>query len=137
MIYFRNWDKLHKCLLFNFWIIKLTKTPILPNCQVPNGFFFGITVKALQIEIFWKAEKSWTSNFLNNSLIVLFNEPRWWLLQWLSRLTYTKTIIFYFNTRKLHNGNFSFCRQLKVLDFEFPRSLRSVVSMDSSSYDRS
>ena len=25
-------------------MIKLTKTPILPNCQVPNGFFFGITV---------------------------------------------------------------------------------------------
>ena len=26
-----------------FWMIKLTKTPILPNCQVPNGFF-GITI---------------------------------------------------------------------------------------------
>ena len=29
-----------KCLLFNFWVIKLIKTPILPNCQVPNGFFW-------------------------------------------------------------------------------------------------
>ena len=28
-----------KCLLFNFWMIRLTKTPILPNCQVPNVFF--------------------------------------------------------------------------------------------------
>ena len=28
-----------KCLLFNFWMIKLIKTPILSNCQVPNGFF--------------------------------------------------------------------------------------------------
>ena len=36
----KNWEK---CLLFNlanFWIIKLTKTSILPNCQVPNSFFF-------------------------------------------------------------------------------------------------
>ena len=23
----------------NFWMVKLTKTPILPNFQVPNGFF--------------------------------------------------------------------------------------------------
>ena len=23
----------------NSWMIKLTKTPILPNCQVPNGYF--------------------------------------------------------------------------------------------------
>ena len=38
-----------KCLLFNFWTIKLTITPILLNCQVPNGFF-GITVNfSLQI----------------------------------------------------------------------------------------
>ena len=29
-----------KCLLFNFWMIKLTKTPILPNCQVSNDFFW-------------------------------------------------------------------------------------------------
>ena len=32
-----------KCLLFklaNFWMIKLTKTPILPNSQVPNSFFW-------------------------------------------------------------------------------------------------
>ena len=30
-----------KCLLFNlanFWMIKLSKTSILPNCQVPNSF---------------------------------------------------------------------------------------------------
>ena len=32
-----------KRLLFNFWMIRLIKTPILPNCQVPNGFF-GIIV---------------------------------------------------------------------------------------------
>jgi hypothetical protein len=35
----KNWDK---CLLFNlanFWMIKLTKTSILPNCQVPNSCF--------------------------------------------------------------------------------------------------
>ena len=40
----KNQGKLRqtKCLLFNFWVMKLTKTPILPNCQVPNGFF-GIT----------------------------------------------------------------------------------------------
>ena len=38
----KNWEK---CLFFNlskFWMIKLTKTPILPNCQVQNSFF-GIT----------------------------------------------------------------------------------------------
>ena len=29
----------NKCLLFHFWMIRLIKTPILPNCQVPNGFF--------------------------------------------------------------------------------------------------
>ena len=28
-----------KCLLFNFWMMKLTNTPILPN-----SFFFGISV---------------------------------------------------------------------------------------------
>ena len=28
-----------KCLLFNFWMMKLTKTSILPNCPVPNVFF--------------------------------------------------------------------------------------------------
>ena len=32
-----------KRLFFNFWMIKLTKAPILPNGQVLNGFF-GITV---------------------------------------------------------------------------------------------
>jgi hypothetical protein len=34
----KNWEK---CLLFslaNFWMIKLTKTSILPNCQLPNSF---------------------------------------------------------------------------------------------------
>ena len=34
-----NCDKL-SCLLFNFWMIKWTKTPILRNYQVPNGFFW-------------------------------------------------------------------------------------------------
>ena len=36
-------EKLRKRLLFNlvnFWMIKLTKTSILPNCQVPNSFFW-------------------------------------------------------------------------------------------------
>ena len=36
----KNWEK---CKLFNvanFWMIKLTKTSILPNCQVPNSFFW-------------------------------------------------------------------------------------------------
>ena len=27
-----------KCLLFNFWVIKLTKISILPNCLEPNYF---------------------------------------------------------------------------------------------------
>ena len=35
-----NWDKLSLYLLFNFWIMKLTETPILLNCQAPNGFFW-------------------------------------------------------------------------------------------------
>ena len=29
-----------KCFIFIFWVIKLTKTPILPNYQVPNGFLW-------------------------------------------------------------------------------------------------
>ena len=36
----KNWEK---CLLFNlanFWMMKLTKTSILPNCQLPNSFFW-------------------------------------------------------------------------------------------------
>ena len=33
-----------KGLLFNFIILKLTKTPIFSNCKVPNCFFFCITV---------------------------------------------------------------------------------------------
>ena len=28
-----------KCLLFDFWMIKLTKIPILPNFQVPKWLF--------------------------------------------------------------------------------------------------
>ena len=28
-----------KCFLFNFWVIKLTKTTILPNCQVGKWLF--------------------------------------------------------------------------------------------------
>ena len=28
------------CLLFNFRMTRLTKTPILPNCQVQNSFFW-------------------------------------------------------------------------------------------------
>ena len=31
-----------KCLLFNFSMLKLTKAPIWPNCQEPNGFFWCI-----------------------------------------------------------------------------------------------
>ena len=37
----KNWEK---CLLFNlanFWMIKLTKTSMLPNCQVPNSFLYN------------------------------------------------------------------------------------------------
>ena len=36
----KNWEK---CLFFNlanFWRIELTKTSILPNCQVPNSLFW-------------------------------------------------------------------------------------------------
>ena len=29
-----------KCLLFHFWMIRLIKIPILPNCQMPNGFLW-------------------------------------------------------------------------------------------------
>ena len=32
-----------------FWMIELTKTPILPNCQVPNGFFWFNSKFSLQI----------------------------------------------------------------------------------------
>ena len=38
-----------KCLFFIFWMIRLTKTPLLPNCQVPNGFFGIIVNFSLQI----------------------------------------------------------------------------------------
>ena len=31
-----------KCFFFHFWMIRLTKTPILPNCQVQNSFFWYI-----------------------------------------------------------------------------------------------
>ena len=41
-----------KCLLFNSWGTKLTKTPILPNCQVPHGFFFGVQVNFCQKLLF-------------------------------------------------------------------------------------
>ena len=36
-------------------MIELTKTPILPNCQVPNDFF-GITVNALLAIKLWKVD---------------------------------------------------------------------------------
>ena len=35
----KNWGKYLLFNLANFWLIKLNKTSILPNCQVPNGFF--------------------------------------------------------------------------------------------------
>ena len=34
------WEK-RKTKKFHDWMIKLTKRPILPNCQVPNSFFFN------------------------------------------------------------------------------------------------
>ena len=41
-----DWDKLP--IYFSiFWVIKLTKTPILPNCQVPNVLFFCINVDCI------------------------------------------------------------------------------------------
>ena len=30
---------------FNFGMLKLTKTPILPNCQVQNGFFVNLVIQ--------------------------------------------------------------------------------------------
>ena len=36
----KNWEKYLLFNLANFWMIKLTKTPILPNSQVPNSFFW-------------------------------------------------------------------------------------------------
>ena len=50
-----------KCLLFNlanFWMIKLTKTSILPNCQVPNSFF-GITVNFIIQKELWERRHSY------------------------------------------------------------------------------
>ena len=38
-----------KCLIFNFWMIRLIKTPILPNCQVQIAFFGIIVHFSLQI----------------------------------------------------------------------------------------
>ena len=35
-------------------MIKLTKTSIFPNCQVPNSFFFGITVNFIIQKAFGK-----------------------------------------------------------------------------------
>ena len=32
--------KLFQLLMDIKWMLKLTKTPILPNLQVPNGFFW-------------------------------------------------------------------------------------------------
>ena len=40
-----------KCLLFNFWIIELTKTPILPYCQAPNGFFVQLFLSFMNYKI--------------------------------------------------------------------------------------
>ena len=35
-------QKLSKLQNFNSWMIKLNKTPILPNCQLQNGFFVKV-----------------------------------------------------------------------------------------------
>ena len=37
-------QKLSNLKNFNSWIMKLTKTSILPNCQEPNGFFGWLTL---------------------------------------------------------------------------------------------
>ena len=56
----KNWEKCLLFNLFNFWMLKLTKTSILPNCQVPNSFF-GITVNfIIQKLMFCKIEKEST-----------------------------------------------------------------------------
>ena len=44
---------IHKCLLFNFWMVKLTKTPILPNFQVLKDFFL----------FFWWSERKYLHIF--------------------------------------------------------------------------
>ena len=54
----KNWEK---CLLFNFansLMIKLTKTTILPNCQVPNSFFCYYCKFYHSIRQFWKRRHS-------------------------------------------------------------------------------
>ena len=33
---------------FNFGKLELTKTPILPNCQVPNGFFVNLIIQEVK-----------------------------------------------------------------------------------------
>ena len=35
-------QKLSKLQNFNSWMMKLNKTPILPNCQLQNGFFVKV-----------------------------------------------------------------------------------------------
>ena len=62
----RNWQDFF-LQNFNFWMITLTKTPILPNCQVPNGFILYNCNLIIPINLictrFWYREPKPRSSF--------------------------------------------------------------------------
>ena len=58
----------NECLLFNFCMIKLTKTPILPNLRVPNVFFWVI------VNFITPKIEKWTLNLSQFSLVRAFFE---------------------------------------------------------------
>ena len=48
----------------NFWMMKLTKKPILPKCQVPNGFFlYNYKFQYSRIEVFRNCSAFFVSQF--------------------------------------------------------------------------
>ena len=81
-----------KCLLFDFWMIKLTKTLILPNCQLPNGFFWGVIVIGTRkniLNIFRAIINDYLHTLISGSIIKYFltlrdsfQSDQLWLLPW-------------------------------------------------------
>ena len=79
-----NWDKLNTYLLFNFWMIKLTITPILPSCQVPtNGIFWYIgnfIIQKLKSKQLVCLSFLWWQVFLREreKIFYTYSKPKWW-----------------------------------------------------------
>ena len=70
---------------FKFGMLKFTKTPILPNCQEPNGIFVHHTIQELKFFIFLSSQFLWWVFFNLFWINYIFhqnynNRSEWWVV---------------------------------------------------------